>query len=344
MIGHGCRSLHGVADPLRRSVPAHRLFDTADAVARKLRQISVTRIWKAGRTEATACGTLFHAALDSFNRQSAGDPAVLELFTKSPDRDALGHGLLNLLYRQHVDRDVLFTRSAERQQAFIDALRTYLRELADIVIHARASGKPPEEILEELFGDRCRRVDVTFSVGPSAEPVHVTGVLDYVFYDWRTGRNRIIDYKLTPADKPSNDLFQVCIYALMHHVQHGTEPGVGVLYLHPARQMIEKTWEQVFAERHVVYNLLASMREWVAYDESTRSGTKPPGEPVYCDVCRWRDICESRLGPKYQGRRLTNWNSPDADNRLSERCDLALSAPDERSQRTEPAPLPESDR
>jgi CRISPR/Cas system-associated exonuclease Cas4 (RecB family) len=305
--------VHFTVSQIRSAAACPRIvyFDATDARMRDLRQVSVTRIWKAGRTESTACGTLFHAAIDRFNRQAVADPAVRELLSSAADRDALGQGLLTLVYRECVDREALFTRPADRQQAFIAALRCYLGELADIVLHTRASGKLTDEMLDELFGDRRRRVDVTFAVGPTGEPVHVTGVLDYVFYDWRTGRNRIIDYKLTPADKPANDLFQVCVYALMHHVQHGTEPGVGVLYLHPTRQMIEKPWEQVYAERHVVYNLLASMRDWVAYDEAASQGLKAPGEPIYCDVCRWNDQCVQRLGPKHEGRRLTNWNIPD---------------------------------
>ena len=109
-------------------------------------------------------------------------------------------------------------------------------ELADIVAYARSRGKPAGEILDQMFGDRRRRVDVTFQVGPAGEPVHVTGILDYVFYDWRTENHRILDYKLTPAHQPSNDLFQVGLYALMHHVQHRTQPDVGVLYLHPRRR------------------------------------------------------------------------------------------------------------
>jgi CRISPR/Cas system-associated exonuclease Cas4 (RecB family) len=300
---------HFTVSQIRSAAACPRLvyFDLTDARVRNLRQPSVTRIWKAGRNESAACGTIFHAAIERFNRHAGSDPAVHELLATAPDSATLSRGLLSIVYGQHVDRETLFNRSAERQQAFMNALRCYLGELADIVVHGRASGKPADEILEELFGDRRRRVDVSFGVGPSGEPVHVTGVLDYVFYDWRMGRNRIIDYKLMPADKPANDLFQACVYALMHHVQHGTEPGVGVLYLHPQRQMIEKTWEQIYAERHVIYNLLASMRDWVAYDETMKQGLKPPGEPIYCSVCRWNNECERRLGPKNEGRHMTDW-------------------------------------
>src|SRR5262249_21147484 len=155
-----------------------------------------------------------------------------------------------------------------QQQALIRALGIYMGELADIVGDARARGKPAQEILDQLFGDRRRRVEVTFQVGPEGEPVRVTGILDYVFYDWRTAHHRIVDYKLTPSREPSNDLFQVALYALMHNVQHRTEPDVGVLYLHPERRMVELTWDQVFEQRHKLFDLLASLAQWARYDEA----------------------------------------------------------------------------
>ena len=150
---------------------------------------------------------------------------------------------------------------------------------------------------------------MTFQVGPHGEPVRVTGILDYVFYDWRTAHHRIIDYKLTPAGEPSNDLFQVALYALMHNVQHRTEPDVGVLYLHPERRMVELSWEQVHGQRHKLFDLLASMAEWVRYDEASGTGLKPPGEPSYCPLCKWdkQGQCARRLGPKHEGRRLRHW-------------------------------------
>src|SRR5438094_112592 len=83
----------------------------------------------------------------------------------------------------------------------------------------------------------------------------------------RTRRYRVVDYKLTPAQMPSNDLFQVSAYALMHDIQHRTRPEAAVLYLHPARHVVSKTWEEVDAERHKIYNLIASMREWIDYNE-----------------------------------------------------------------------------
>lgn len=191
----------------------------------------------------------------------------------------------------------------------------YIGELADIVGDALGRDKPAQEIIEQLFGDRRRRVDVTFQVGLKGEPVRVTGVLDYVFYDWRTAHQRVLDYKLTPASDPSNDLFQVALYALMHNVQHRTEPDVGVLYLHPVRCMVEMSWDQVYGQRHKLFDLLASMAEWVRYDEAAGAGLKPPGEPTYCPVCKWdkNGQCVTRLGPKHEGRRLTHWSGPLTD-------------------------------
>ncbi|HXG11818.1 MAG TPA: helicase HerA-like domain-containing protein, partial [Gemmataceae bacterium] len=282
-------------------------FDAEHTRRHGLKQPSISRIWKTGEQEATACGSLFHAAIEQFNHHALAEPMVRRIVESDADAPRLTQELLGHIYDHHVNRAALFEKTGAQQQAFLAALRCYVGELADILAHARSVGKPIAEVLDEMFGDRRRRVDVTFDVGPADEPVHVTGILDYVFYDWRTTHNRIIDYKLTPPDKHAEDLFQVSLYALMHHVQHRTEPDVGVLYLYPKRQMIEKSWEQVHGERHKVYNLLASMREWVRYDEQTGQGLKPPGEPLYCNVCRWRDQCVERLGPKHEGQRLTHW-------------------------------------
>lgn len=304
--------VHFTVTQIRSAAACPRVlyFDVAYGRACGLPQPATSRYWKPCQDEeATACGALFHAAIEHFNGKAAADPAVRDLLTASGHSAALAQGLLALIYRNHVKREALFQKSAVQQEAFLAALRRYVAELADILTHARACGKTTDEVLEEMFADRRRRVDVTFPVGPAGEEVHVSGLLDYVFYDWRTAHHRIIDYKLTPADRPTDDLFQVCIYALMHHVQHGTQPDVGVLYLHPNRQMIEKSWEQVYDERHVIYNLLASMHAWVRFNEAREEGLKPPGEPLYCKVCRWREECVNRLGPKHEGQRLTLWTS-----------------------------------
>jgi hypothetical protein len=284
-------------------------FDAAEARDHGLAQVSVTRVWKAGRDESTACGKLLHAAIDQFTRQASADPTTRDLVSGATDAAALGQGVLNLVYQHHVDREALFARPADRQQAFLGALRCYLHELADVVVCERVSGKSTERILSELFGDRHRHVDATFAVGPGGDPVRVTGSASYAFYDRRDGRHRIVDYRLTPPEDPTNDLFQVCVSALLHRAQHGTKPGAAVLYLHPFGQLVERPWEQVYAERHLVYNLLASLREWEAYQEASRRGLKPTGEPSHCEVCRWNKQCAKRLGPKHEGRQMIDWGN-----------------------------------
>src|SRR5262249_47004772 len=146
--------------------------------------------------------------------QAINNPFIRDFLEPGQDSSTVAQELLAHIYKRHVNRDSLFAKAGGQQEAFLGVLRRYVAELADILVHAVACDKQPDEILEEMFGDKRRRVDVTFDVGPAGEAVHVTGKLDYVFYDWRTTHNRIVDYKLTPADKPANDLFQVCLYAL----------------------------------------------------------------------------------------------------------------------------------
>jgi hypothetical protein len=223
-------------------------------------------------------------------------------------------GLLQYINGQCIDLEALHSKPVPQVQAFIGALHTYVKELADIVADALGRGKPADEVRDQMFGDKRRRVDVTFPVGPNGEPVHVTGILDYVFFDWRAGGHRIIDYKLTPAHEPTGDLFQVGLYALMHNLQHHTQPSVGVLYLHPHRLMAEMPWEQVYESRHKVFDLLASMADWIDYDETSGRGLKPRGEPTACAHCKWdRDNqCARRLGPKHEGRRHHHWSDAPA--------------------------------
>jgi len=288
--------------------PRVSYFDAEHTRRNKLKTKSVTRLWKAG-AEDTACGSLFHNAIESFNRLALEATEVREALAGDPEPRSLERRLRAYLNRYCVDLDALASRPPAQQQAFIRSVGLYMGELADIVGDALRRGKPADEILYQLFGDRRRRVDVTFQVGPEGEPIRVTGVLDYVFYDWRTARQRILDYKLTPAGEPSNDLFQVALYALMHHIQHRTEADVGLLYLHPERKMLEMSWDQVHGQRYKLFDLLASMAAWHRYDEKEGTGLKPPGEPSYCPLCKWdqNDQCLKRLGPKHEGNRLTHW-------------------------------------
>jgi len=293
--------------------PRIAYFDAEHTRRNALKAKSITRIWKAGDADS-ACGALFHHAIEAFNRRALEAPEVRAALVGAPDPRTIERRLREYLNRNCVNLDALVEKPPGQQAAFIQAVGIYMRELADIVGDALARGKPAGEVLDQLFGDRRRRVDVTFAVGPAGEPVHVTGILDYVFYDWRTANHRIIDYKLTPSDAPNHDLFQVGLYALMHNVQHRTEPDVGVLYLHPERRMVTLTWADLIGQRPKMYNLLASMAGWVRYDERHQAGLKPPGEPSYCPHCRWDkpDQCLGRLGPKHQGSRLAHWSAATA--------------------------------
>ena len=232
------------------SCPRILYFDAEHTRRNALKSPLVTRIWKSGAaSETTACGALFHAAVEKFNSQAAKDPLMTELLRGGEDTRDIQKKLLEHIYWNMLDRDRLFEKTADQQLAFMTALRVYTGELADILVYARNLARPPADVLGDMFGDQRRRVDATFHVGTERAPVHVTGILDYVFYDWRTEHHRILDYKLTSADQPGNDLFQVCVYALLHHRQHHTQPDAGVLYLHPTRVMVEKKWDDIWAER-----------------------------------------------------------------------------------------------
>jgi uncharacterized protein len=288
--------------------PRISYFDAESTRRKGLKTRAMTRLWKAGDVE-TACGSLFHNAVEAFNRRALEAPEVRAAIEGNADPRAIEQQLRAYLNASCVNLDSLSREPASQQQAFIRAVEIYMGELAAILADARARGRASGDVVDHLFGDRRRRVDVTFQVGPLGEPVRVTGTLDYVFYDWRTAHHRIIDYKLTQAGEPSNDLFQVALYALMHNVQHRTTPDVAVLYLHPERRMVELSWDQVHGQRHKLFDLLASLAEWVRYDEAAGTGLKPPGEPSYCPLCKWdkQGQCLSRLGPKHEGVRLHHW-------------------------------------
>lgn len=290
------------------SCPRMAYFDAEHTRRHRLERPSVSRIWKVGRgDDVTGLGSLFHQAIEKFNRYAARSEKVRELLHSSEGTTALFQGLLSLIYAEYVNRERLLKAKGDQQQAFITALQCYVTELTEILAYGINQGIPANEIVDHMFGDTRHKVDVTFEVGPHGEPINIRGELDYVFYDWRTGCKRIIDYKLTPSDTPASDLFQVSVYALMHNVQHKTEADVGILYLHPARQMLEKRWEEVYADRHKMYDFLGSLREWIDYDEHNQTGLKPPGEPIYCASCRWNKTCTERLGPKNEGERLSHW-------------------------------------
>ncbi|MGH9884225.1 MAG: PD-(D/E)XK nuclease family protein, partial [bacterium] len=285
--------------------PRIHYFDAAHTRANAQARPTVTRIWTAGDGEA-AGGTLFHRIVEGFNRQAATQPDVAAAIARHTDAGPLGRDLHFFINHHCIDLGALAKKSVALRQNLIGTLEQYVGELSHIIVQGLAQGIAPAQVIAQLFGDSRRRVDVTFRVGDQAQ-AHVVGQIDYVFYDWRVRKHRIFDYKLTPPSAPEKDLFQIHTYALMHHHQHQTRPDLAVFYLHPKRQLFEASWEQVYAQRNVVYGILASMVGWSRYDEATGAGLKPPGNPSYCGKCRWSSVCEARLGPKSEGARDTRW-------------------------------------
>jgi len=110
---------------------------------------AITRIGSAGQAETTACGTLFHAAIEKLNRTACQDPEVRRLAATPDGPEHLHRNLLAHIYRTRVDQEGLFRKSAPEQEAFMNVLRGYVGELADILCYALSRGKPVEEILDE---------------------------------------------------------------------------------------------------------------------------------------------------------------------------------------------------
>lgn len=269
-----------------------------------------TLLWKRGDPQdGVALGSLFHHTMSRFNQGAAADGEVQRLLRQTTEVDALKEGLVRRIYHHYLDHDKLVAATGHQQQNFMAALACYVGEVADLLHHGRRAGLDQDKNLGFLFGDHHRGMRVTFPVGPGGESVQISGVMDYYFRDWRRERHRVIDYKLTPSGHPSQDLFQVCLYALMDHRQHGGEADAAVFYLHPARALVERSWEEIWGERHKIFDLLASMVAWSGFDETTGSGLRPPGETGWCGVCKWNRLqeCERRLGAKESGARHHHW-------------------------------------
>jgi DNA helicase HerA-like ATPase len=266
----------------------------------------VTRIWRKSDV-APGCGALFHASVERFNALAASDPEILEALDAAGPPLELQRRLLGHFNARCLKLDALAERPVAMRIAFIEALQAYFAEMASVVVHARKAGSDAATVRDQLFGDRRKRVDVTFHVADDVQ-VHVTGAVDYVFYDARIGKHRIVDYKLTPATAPNNDLFQIYTYALMHHHQHGTRPDVAVFYLHPKRNVIEASWDMVREQQDRVYDLIASMVAW-ADDASGAAGLRPPGDIGYCAQCKHErsGACEKALGRKSDGQWDKRW-------------------------------------
>lgn len=290
------------------SCPRIFYFDWEYTKRKKLKQPRNTLIWKAGADEV-ALGSVFHNAIESFNHAAGSSEAVQRILVEKEGVTAVQQALKSHIFHEFINQKRLHAANGAQQQGFISVLDNYISELSGILVYGIGQGTPIPEILNYMFGDKRKNVDVTFRVGKDGEGVRVVGKLDYVFYDFRNHCRRIIDYKLTPAHAVANDLFQVCIYSLMHNVQHKTRADAAVLYLHPSREMVEIKWEAIHGERNKIYNLLASMREWTLYDEKGGEGLKPYGEPALCTFCPYdkNNECQNRLGPKKEGGSCEHW-------------------------------------
>ncbi|WP_438016714.1 helicase HerA-like domain-containing protein [Sorangium sp. So ce315] len=291
--------------------PRLHWFDTRATAARQDGRKVVSRIWRRGG-ETPGCGALFHTAVERFNAAARSSDEVLAALDGARDAEGLQQALMRWFNGACLDLDALAARPVPLRLGFIAAVQVYMEELARLAVHARADGLPAAELRNQLFGDARKRVDVTFHVGEDVH-VHVTGAIDYVYFDPRLGKHRIVDYKLTPATSPNSDLFQVFTYALMHHHQHGTRPDVAVFYLHPTRSVREARWEEVEAQRGKVHELIASMVAWSDHALGA-GGLPPPGDRTYCGGCKHErsGACVAELGHKDVGSWDRRWKALEA--------------------------------
>ncbi|WP_438025447.1 helicase HerA-like domain-containing protein [Sorangium sp. So ce233] len=307
------RLVHVNVTQLRVAATCPRLhwFDTRATAERQDGRKVVSRIWRKGG-EAPGCGALFHTAVERFNAAARSSDEVLGALEGARDAEGLQRALMRWFNGACLDLDALAARPVPLRLGFISAVQVYMEELARLAVHARAAGLPAAELRSQLFADSRKRVDVTFHVGDDVH-VHVTGAIDYVYFDPRLGKHRIVDYKLTPATSPNSDLFQVFTYALMHHHQHGTRPDVAVFYLHPTRSVREARWEEVEAKRGKVHELIASMVAWSDHALGA-GGLPPPGDRTYCDGCKHErsGACVAELGPKDRGSWDRRWTALEA--------------------------------
>lgn len=297
------RLVHFSVTQLRVAATCPRLhwFDARATASRSDGKTVVSRVWRNGEAPAGG-GALFHTAIERFNAAARTSDEIKRALESAGSPEQLQQALMRWFNATCIDTDALAARPVTLVRGFIAAVQLYMEELARLAAQARASGQGADELQAQLFGDGRKRVDVTFHVGDDLQ-VHVAGAIDYVYFDPRLGKHRIVDYKLTPATSPNSDLFQVFTYALMHHHQHGTRPDVAVFYLHPSRSVHEASWEEVLAARPKIYQLIASMVAWADHARGRADGLHPPGDLSYCRSCKHErsGACVAELGDKDRG-------------------------------------------
>lgn len=301
--------VHFTVTQVRQAAACPRLLhlDAEYSRTRKLKRPRVTRIWQGSDlNQDNALGTLFHQTVEAFNDSAARCPELKSLLANHRDGAELHRPLHDLIVR-HANKKRLSSAAIAHRDNYHLALQSYTNEFADVLSAGLKQCGSAEQVIDQMFGDLRKTVDVTFDVGPNDQKVRITGRLDYVFYDWQRDRHRIVDYKLTPGLSVEADLYQVCVYALMHHQQHGTKPDVELLYLHPNRMVREMPWEEVYGRRHEVYDLLASMVQWQDFQAEPPHGLHPPGNSAYCATCLYSKRCSSRLGAVGIGDRSQHW-------------------------------------
>lgn len=135
--------------------PRISYFDAEYTRRKGLKNRAMTRLWKASDAQVeTACGSLFHNAVEAFNKKALDAPDVRDALGGDPNPRLIEKPLRAFLNRNCVNLDSLYAKSPAQQQAFVRAVEIYMGELADIVGDARSRGKPAAEILDQLFGDR----------------------------------------------------------------------------------------------------------------------------------------------------------------------------------------------
>src|SRR3954453_11306500 len=124
--------------------PRISYFDAEYTRRKALKNRAMTRLWKAGDVE-TACGSLFHNAVEAFNKRALDASGVRDALEGGPNPRAIERRLREFLNRNCVNLDTLAKKSPAQQQAFIRAVEIYMGELADIVGDARGRGKTARE-------------------------------------------------------------------------------------------------------------------------------------------------------------------------------------------------------
>src|SRR3954465_11885426 len=112
--------------------PRIAYFDAEHTRRSGLKAKSVTRIWKAGDVE-TACGSLFHNAVEAFNRRAFAAPEVRAALEEETDPRAIERRLRTFLNLNCVNLEALAKKPVAQQQGLARAVGIYMGELADIV-------------------------------------------------------------------------------------------------------------------------------------------------------------------------------------------------------------------